>query len=324
MGLHLSTFSLGGGTWLTANVVQRELVRPGDEHRLVFTDTLYEDADAYRFGLQGALQIFGRKANWIPAAEDFPDYRVGPDVAIEDYAGNPAWRSFLAELRDHAATAIPELVWLVEGRDPWEVYRDERFLGNSRLDPCSKFIKRETLDTWVSANCDPAETVIYFGIGTGEKHRFEAWDEKRQKLTGIKPRWAAKGWTVAAPLIDRVEGDTNPTWYMRNAGIEPSRNYGLGYQHDNCGGNCSKAGMAHWKHRREVQPDRYAYDAMMEGKVARFLGKNVAFMTDRTGGKRRPITLEAFAKRLDRNPNTPIPEPLPGERGCACMTEEAA
>lgn len=321
---HISTLSLGGGTWLTANIVQREFVRPGDEHLLLFTDTLYEDADAYRFGVQGALQILGRDYSWVPAAEDFPDYRVAPEVTLADYAGNPAWRTFLAQLRDRAAEAIPELVWLVEGRDPWEVYRDARYLGNSRRDPCSRVLKREPLDAWIAANGNPATDMLYFGIGGGEEHRFAAWDPKRERWSGIWPRWASKGWgmSVAAPLIGRIEGDVSPGLYMHNAGLLPSRMYGLGYQHDNCGGKCSKAGMAHWKHRLLVQPDRYVYDAMMELKVARFLGKDVAFMTDRTGKKRRPITLSAFAKRLAKTPDMLIPEPLPGERGCACMIEE--
>lgn len=142
---HISTFSLGGGSWLTARIVEREIVRPGDEHLLVFTDTLYEDADAYRFGIEAALNVFDRRANWIPQAEDFPDYRVAENVPVAEYAGNSEWRSFLAQLRDRAAEAVPELIWLVEGRDPWEIWRDERFLGNSSKDPCAKIARAATI-----------------------------------------------------------------------------------------------------------------------------------------------------------------------------------
>lgn len=316
--VHVSTLSGGGSSWLSARIVQRERVRPGDQHLLVFTDTLYEDADAYRFLVEGALNVFGRSVGWLPVADDFPDYRASDEVAIETYAGNSAWREYLRQLRERAAEAVPELIWLVEGRDPWEVYRDGRYLGNSRRDPCSRVLKREILDAWCGANCDPAATVIYFGIGDAESHRFDDGGGH-----GIRPRWASAGWQTDAPLIGRIEGNLNAAVYMAQQGIVTPRLYGLGYAHNNCGGKCSKAGMSHWALRHRVQPDRYAYDAMMEGKIAAFLGSNVAFMTDRRGARRVPLTLAEFGRRLDANPAAQLPPPEPGESGCGCMTEAA-
>lgn len=113
-------FSAGQGSYRTAKIDRA--LHPEVDSGLVFTDVLYEDADAYRFLIEGALDVYGRTATWVPAAEDFPDYRVDESVPIEQYAGNPEWRAFLAQLRDRAAEAVPELVWLVEGRDPWEVF----------------------------------------------------------------------------------------------------------------------------------------------------------------------------------------------------------
>lgn len=314
MTRHVSTYSLGGGSWLTASIVEGEFVKPGDEHLLVFTDTLYEDADAYRFGLQAACHLFGRRADWVPAAEDFPDYRVEITVPIWEYAGNPQWRAFLAQLRDRAAETLPELVWIVEGRDPWEVYRDERFLGNSRIDPCSKVAKREALDRWMVASCEKSSTVVYFGIGQAERHRFEEQ---------IGPRWWLKGWTPRAPLIDRdFEGNVNPTWFMEQVGLRPPRLYGFGYDHNNCGGKCCKAGKRHWLLRLRVQPERFAYDALMERKVRAFLGQDVAFLTDRRGeGPRRPMTLDALAAEAAADPDAPLPPREEGDGGCGCMAD---
>lgn len=45
-----------------------------------------------------------------------------------------------------------ELVTIADGRDPWQVFFDERFLGNSRIDPCSKTLKRKLLARWVKMN----------------------------------------------------------------------------------------------------------------------------------------------------------------------------
>jgi hypothetical protein len=284
--------------------------------RLVFTDTLYEDADTYRFGIEGAANIFGRRLNWVPRAEDFPDYRVSEDVPLSQYRGNPEWRAFLAELRDRAAIAIPELVWLVDGRDIWEVFRDERFLLNSQRDPCSKILKRRKMNEWLASSCDPALDVIVYGIGEHERHRFDDGEGR-----GIFHRLAANGWNAEAPLIGKPE--INPTLHMRAEGIEPSRQYGLGYLHDNCGGGCGKGGHAHWQHRFRVQPDRFAYDQLMERKVRDYLGQGT-FLTDRRGdGKKKPLPLDRFRQELESSPELII-DYEPGSSGCGCMLDEAA
>lgn len=330
---HVTAYSLGAGSWLTARIVQRELVQPGDDHLLVFTDTLYEDADAYRFGLEAACQLFGRDASWVPQADEFPDYKVSESTPIEEYCGNPEWRAFLADLRLKAAVHLPELIWIVEGRDIWEIWRDRRFLGNSKRDPCSDIAKRKPLASWLKASCDPGSTAIYFGIGDGEKHRYEAWDEKDQRFTGIKPRYASMGWSAKAPLIDRIEGNVKATWYARSAGLRPSRQYAFGYAHDNCGGDCCKAGKRHHTLRYYAQPERARYDAMMERKLIAFLGKNVARMTEEVDGVDVPLTLDELHRRLDREPDLFaglatedgrfwfMSEAPPGERGCGCMVE---
>ena len=48
-------------------------------------------------------------------------------------------------IREAADDIGAELVTLIEGRTPWEVFRDVKFLGNTRIDPCSRVLKREPL-----------------------------------------------------------------------------------------------------------------------------------------------------------------------------------
>jgi hypothetical protein len=321
-------FSAGQGSFRAAKIDQ--LLHPEASHRLVFTDVLYEDADAYRFLIEAAANIYGRSVPWVPAAEDFPDYRVDASVPIEDYAGNPDWRRFLSQLKDRAAETLPELIWLVEGRDPWETFRDERFLGNSRVDPCSKFGKRETLDRWRKANCDPANDVFLVGIGEHERHRFAGG----RGAAGIRARMAETGWAYEAPLIAADEAISNagpralPSGALRilydpleDLGLRTPRLYGLGYVHNNCGGFCVKAGHAHYQNRLKVQPERFAYDAIMEEKLRVYLGADVSMLTDRSGGLgKRPMTLDAFARRLIADPAAKY-EYEPGSSGCGCMID---
>lgn len=325
MGMRVSMFSGGEGSYRATKVDRAR--HPDADYRLVFTDTLYEDADTYRFLIEAAADVLGRKLNWTVHADDFPDYRVGEDVPIEEYRGNPAWRAFLADIRARATEAMPELVWLSDGRDPWEIYRDERFLGNSNVDPCSKFAKRVVADRWRIGNCrrvgelfGPPDVCIV-GIGDHEAHRFDDGEGG-----GLSPRMAADGWIYEAPLLTPMRPGEGDFFYgpLENFGPRQQRLYGQGYKHGNCGGFCCKAGQAHWQNRFLVQPERYAYDAMMERKIGGFLGVEVSMLTDRRGGDgKKPLTLDAFADRLRADPKLKY-EFAPGETGCGCMIESAA
>lgn len=288
---------------------------PEARHHFWFADTLYEDADCYRFLIEGIAYLLGRKvSNILPRATDFPDYRVSGDFDIATYAGNPEWRAFLARLRADVTEAMPELTWLVEGRDPWEVFRDVRFLGNSRIDPCSKSLKRVILDRYRLANADPSTAVFCIGIGPHEAHRY----------TRLASRMAADGWAYEAPLIGTQEGEFGPFGYLADAGIERPRLYRMGYIHNNCGGFCIKAGHAHYLGRLRSQPERFAYDAMMERKLAEYIGKPVTMLTDRSGDNiKKPLSLDAFATSVNLQPDIFF-DYANGNSGCGCMIDDYA
>lgn len=296
----------GAGSWLAAKVDID--ANPNSEHRFWFADTLYEDADCYRFLLEGVANLTGRPIS-VPRAENFPDYRVLCDFDIATYSGNPAWREFLSGLRAEAALRLPELTWLVDGRDPFEVFRDERFLGNSRIDPCSKHLKRGVLDRHRTGTVDPTHAVFCVGIGPHEAHRY----------TRLAARMAEDGWTYEAPLLGTMAGEYGPFGYLADAGIARPRLYDAGYMHNNCGGFCIKAGHAHYLNRLRRQPERFAYDAMMERKLGEYLGKPVSMLTDRSGdGAKKILTLDAFSARV--TPGT-LFDYQPGDSGCGCMID---
>jgi len=319
-------FSSGEGSWRAAKIDRAR--HPDAEFYLVFTDTLYEDADNYRFLVEGAADVFGRQLNWSVSPDDFPDYRVSADVPIEEYRGNAEWRACLADLRARAMEAIPELIWLVEGRDPWEIFRDRKFLGNNQVDLCSRIAKREAADAWRIGNCHRVSELFgapdHFAVGIGfdERHRFDDGAGG-----GIGPRNLLDGWIYHAPLIDaEIAVNLGGTEFLEllmspieTFGLRSPRLYGLGYRHSNCGGMCVRAGQAHWANRYRVQPDRFSYDAMMERKLIAYLGGNVSMLSDRRGGDgKKPLTLDAFAQQLRAMPGATF-EYAAGESGCGCM-----
>lgn len=275
---------ISGGTGSHLAIKRHVEINGRDGLRLLFTDTLCEDQDAYRFLIAGAADIMGVKlpAGLIPDIDEFP--------AWEDRA---SYKAFVLRLAERASLAIPGLTWLSDGRDPWDVYEGERFLGNSRVDPCSKILKREAAVRWLAKQIEPERTGLIVGIDHEERERFFGGP----KNMGIRAAWAKRGWASFAPLCDkpflswqdRIER-------LRAAGLWLPRLNQLGFAHNNCGGFCCKGGMGHWRLMLRSFPERYAYAEWREEKIRVLLG-DVSMLTDRRGGDRKPLTLAALRHR---------------------------
>jgi len=199
-----------------------------------------------------------------------------------------------------------ELVRLKDGRTPWEVFFDKRFLGNTRVDPCSRILKRELIRSWLDQTYQPNECIIYLGMDWTEEHRF------------IRAQRYWEPYQVEAPLIDPPMDKIQQLEWLASEGILPPRLYEMGFPHNNCGGFCIKAGHAQFKLLLETMPDRYAYHEAQEQKIREFLDKDVAILRDRTGGKLRPLTMKEFRERViaDKCDTLDLFE----WGGCACFT----
>lgn len=204
-------------------------------------------------------------------------------------------------IREAAADVGGQLVTVSDGRDIWQVFRDDRFLGNSRLANCSKFLKQQPCRDWLTANADPEHTTVYVGIDWSETHR----------LPAIERGWApypVRAPMTEAPLLDREAMQQA----CIDAGIELPRLYRAGFAHNNCGGFCVRAGQAQMEALLRQHPDRYAFHEAEEQALRDHLGKDVAVLNDRTqdardaarlpDGKvpnRVPLTLRRFRERIE-------------------------
>jgi hypothetical protein len=271
-------FSGGAGSWAAA---KREAQQHGLAGlTLLFTDTLIEDADLYRFLVESAANVFrvgGRLDGVIQVAANVP-----PSTR----EAMPARRAHLARLRALVAPIMPGLVWLADGRTPWEVFRDERYLGNTRADPCSRVLKRELGDRWMSAHAPDAVRV--FGIDWTEVHRFE-------RLAARLGADRVRAPLCEAPYLDKPDV---LAWLARE-GIAAPRLYGLGFAHNNCGGGCVKAGIGHFAHLYRVLPEVFAEWEREEQALRDHLGKDVAMLRDRSGGAPTPLPLTQLRRRLE-------------------------
>lgn len=211
---------------------------------------------------------------------------------------------FLDDAEENLGVKITRLA---EGRDIWQVFHDVRFIGNSRVDPCSRILKREVLDTWRSQNCTPEDSIHYIGYDWSEGHRAE-------KLRKYIAPWRYDFPLFKRPLLTKHAMIAA----MKAEGLMPPRLYDMGFEHNNCGGFCVKAGHGHFRHLLKTMPERYLYHEQQEEILRQKLG-DVAILRDRSGGSSRPLTLRELRERLETSGNT-----LPYEEhwgGCGCATD---
>lgn len=247
-------FSGGVGSWMAA----KRAVQTHDNVTLLFTDTLIEDRDLYRF------------------------------------------------LDEAAADVGAPLVKVAEGRTPWQVFKDVRLLGNSRIAPCSRVLKQEPARAWVKANAPNAAVVI--GIDWTEIHR----------LPGAQRGWDP--WQVEAPMCEPpLLTKREMLKELDKAGIERPALYREGFAHNNCGGGCVRAGAGQFAHLYRRRPTVFAEWEQGEREMRRYLDADVSILRDRRDGTTSPLTLQAVRERLERQPMLFDNEEW---GGCGCFLED--
>ena len=296
---HVVSFSGGAGSWAAAKRLAESV--PTQRLSLLFADTIIEDQDTYRFLVEGAANVFGlpRPSELIERLLALPELSINDPHCIER-------KNILNAIRSDAREQIPGLFWIAKGTHPWEVFEDRRFIGNSRIDPCSQELKREFLDAWRDENCFSDSTVFHVGIDWSEKHRLD------RLLPRVKP------WVYDAPLCHPpyMTKCCVLSWIERE-GIRPSRGYGDGFPHDNCGGFCCKAGMAHFERLYHVRRMRFDWHEWWENRLRSIVG-DYSMMTESRSGDKKPLPLSRFRERIESG------ESFSSEEwgGCGCALAE--
>lgn len=200
---------------------------------------------------------------------------------------------------------------------PFDVFFKERMLGNSRIDPCSRILKREQMLAHMITAYDPSDTVLHVGITLPEIDR----------LLAISANWSRKGWTVEAMLGDdpTITRDYLMGKCETTFGFIP-RLYRMGMSHNNCGGACVKAGMAQWARLLWYLPDVYDWWETNEQRFWSEVGY-FTILTEVIKGVKHPLSLHDFRLRMQRRWAAMLPgfDPFDGlEETPACVHCEAA
>lgn len=211
-------------------------------------------------------------------------------------------------IEDAVANIGGKYIYLNAGRDIWTLFKDQNFLGNSRVANCSKYLKQKPAKDWIKANCDPKNTIVYVGIDWSEIHRMPAI------VNGYRP-FEAKAPLTEPPYLDKMQ----LIEWARSEGLETPRLYDLGFPHNNCGGGCVRAGHGQFKKLFQIMPERYKVWEDKENELREHIGKDVSILNQVVNGVKRTYTLTELRTQLEQQPML-IDDYDIG--GCNCFIDE--
>lgn len=201
-----------------------------------------------------------------------------------------------------------QLITLREGRDIWEVFKDVKYIGNSRIAPCTRILKQEPAKKWIQSHFAPNEVVIYVGIDWTEYHRMEK----------VSKNWLP--YTVLAPMCDEpLICKKEMLEELEKENIKVPRLYTMGFSHNNCGGFCVKAGQGHFANLLKKMPERYAYHEKKEQEMIEYLGRDVAILKRSKNKVTTPLTLKQLREYIQNHPEQIDMFDI---GGCGCFLDE--
>lgn len=237
-----------------------------------FNDTLIEDPDLYRFLIESVYFLTDKKINSKLAKliRNIPE--LAPGVTIEQ--------------RTHHLNKIFEIVCKQTGLvreysvDPWQAFLDDGFIGNSRIDICSRKLKRDPRKCFT----DKFQCEICLGFDWMEIHRYEKAQQYEPNL-------------IAPMITDLVDKQALWDEFHKASGIRKSRSYDSGFPHDNCGGMCVKAGLGQFRLLWEQRPHVYLWhEERMEYIMS--LNPNLRpFLKKQINGETLYLTLKQYREQ---------------------------
>lgn len=209
-------------------------------------------------------------------------------------------------LRDIEKYLGIEIITLREGRNVWEVINDEKCLTSRSFAPCSKILKRDIIDKYITSL--PYSNIIQvFGMDWSELNRIE----RLRDSLGYNSTWF--------PLLEKPYPTKNSIiTQLLSVGIEPPILYSLGFNHNNCGGKCVKAGKSHYALLLKVRRESYLELEDKESKFIDMIGEKHTILSEVRGGIKYRITLKEYRERLENGEVCPTGE----TGGCNCFVEE--
>ena len=254
---HVVFLSGGLGSWAT---FRRVVAEHGIENTYaLFTDTLIEDEDLYRFLVDTLKHEHG-----VSAPETTEMVKSIPETSFETQGDR---KIYLDKLGKTAEREIPNFYWRNDGRDVWDIFFEEEMLGNSRLARCSHVIKQDLARKIIDEEFDAEDTVLYLGIDWTEEHRTAAPKKNWQPYEVKFPM-------CEEPLLTNIDHVKE----LEKIGIDVPRMYTLGFSHNNCSGFCVRGGQGQFIQLYKQRPGLFDYHEKMELEWQEVTGKDYTIL----------------------------------------------
>jgi hypothetical protein len=227
---------MSGGKSSTLAAYYHKCKNPMRDYVYYFNDTLVEDQSTYRFLIES---LYFLQDLTIPKSVVSLMNRI-PPIGVDDL--------YLVKRTNHLNRLFDRVckqTGLIRefSTDPWTAFEQAKYIGNTRVDVCSRALKREPrrafTDRLVNAE-------ICVGFNWSEMDRYEKAIQYESNLI--------------APLAqDFVNTDVLWSKFHAISGIDAGSAYDLGFMHDNCSGACVKAGLGQWAELYKHRPNVYLW-----------------------------------------------------------------
>jgi len=162
---------------------------------------------------------------------------------------------FRREISEYIGIPITEFS---DGRDIWQVFDDENFLGNNRIPICSMKLKVIPAQKFYKKIND--DFVVYIGYNMYEHRR-------AQKICARYPKIKYK-----FPLLERKISMCEIISGIKSTGITLPKMY-KHFKHANCV-PCARMGKSDWRKVKKFYPDRFKKALEYEKKFGHSFMKN--------------------------------------------------
>jgi hypothetical protein len=259
-------------------------------------------------------------ANAILAHEaGLPFINVFADTSEED----DDLHRFLYDIEQRLGQSI---VRLKDGRDTWDVFVDEEYIGNSRVAPCSRILKTEPIMRWANLFAAPTDPIM---IGF-------SYDEEERQARAAK-NWAPR--PVRSLIAEqKLSGDAVEKLVCVKYGIKKPRLYAMGFPHNNCRGKCPRAGQGQFGLLLDRSPTVYAMNeqrnewarreiqrkAQIRIAAGTYRGKSPdgspgGFIRVKRNGVTEYLHMKEFRERVQSGELKPARYEM---GGCGCFTDD--
>lgn len=212
-------------------------------------------------------------------------------------------------IRDVSERVGEPIVWLADGRTPWGVFEEVRYIGNTRTAHCSTVLKTDVVRRYLD-EVSPIDEPLVLGMDWSEQDRIERAERN----------WAPR---PVVSLLNRfkVYRPSYDKW-LREYDLKRPSLYDAGFPHNNCGGACVRQGLAGWATLLEKYPQRFAEAENRMNLAMERIGPTARPFLRLTRNKVTSyITLTEFRERYQAG-EIVIDPYRDGGGGCGCFTDQ--